>query len=202
MLHAFRHNASPIREGLERLSKTDGSLRVDAPEHLHHDARFLCYQRLSGPVRRTLRPTDRVSFLRIMEETRVTAGAPHTLLADITAAWQALQEELDATVSLGGGPVERRRILHDWLDAVTFSNQREFKDSYGAFLARWDKAGEALAAQLAEQTAAIVLRLDAVLAEMLEEPLVLPPPPPFIDPADQPSWWRRLFGVSGNRRAG
>jgi hypothetical protein len=201
MLHAFRHNASPVREGLERLSKTDGSLRVDAPEHVHQDARFLCYQRLSGPVRRTLRPTDRVSFQRIMEETRVTAGAPHQVLAGITAAWQALQQELDSTVSLGGGLVERRRILHDWLDAVTFSNQREFKDSYGAFLARWDKAGEALAAQLAEQAAAIVLRLDAVLAEMLEEPLVLPPPPPFIDPADRPSWWRRIFGAA-HRRAG
>jgi hypothetical protein len=201
MLHGFRRNASPIREGLERLSKTDGSLRVDAPERVHQDARFLCYQRLSGPVRRTLRHTDRVSFQRIMEEARVTAGAPHKVLAEITTAWQALQQELDSTVSLGGGPVERRRILHDWLEAVTFSNQREFKDSYGAFLARWDKSGEALAAQLAEQAAAIVLRLDEVLADMLDEPLVLPPPPPFVDPADRPPWWRRLFGIAP-RRAG
>lgn len=196
MLNGFRHNASHIREGLERLSRTDGSLRVDSPERVHQDPRFLCYQRLAGPVRRALRPTDRVSFQRVMEETRVTAGAPHKVLAEITVAWQALQQELDSTVALGGSPVERRRILHDWLDAVTFSNQREFKDSYGAFLARWDKAGEGLAAQLTEQAAAIVLRLDEVLAEMLEEPLVLPPPPPFVDTAEHRTWWKRWFGRS------
>jgi hypothetical protein len=194
MLNGFRHNAVPIREGLDRLARLDGSLRVDSAIGLHQDPRFQCYQRLSGPVRRTLRSTDRVSFNRVMEEVRVTAGAPHRVLAEITAAWQTLQQELDATIAFGGDRVPRRQILHDWLDAVTFSNQREFKDSYGAFLDRWDKAGEALAAQLAEQAARVVLRLDAVIAEMLEEPLVLPPPPPFIDTADRPAWWKRWFG--------
>jgi hypothetical protein len=201
MLHGFRHNASQIREGRDRLATVDGTLRVDAPERVHQDPRFQCYQRLSGPVRRALRPADRVSFARVIEEVRVTAGAPHRELAEITARWQALQQELDSTVSLGGGPVARRQILHDWLDAVTFSNQREFKDSYGAFLARWDKAGEALAAQMTEQAAAILLQLDEVIAGMLEEPVVLPPSPPFVDPADRPSWWRRIFR-STHRHAG
>lgn len=193
MLNGFRHNAAQIRGGLERLAGLGGTLRVDDARNLHQDPRFQCYQRLTGPVRRTLRPTDRVSFDRVMEEARVTAGAPHRALAEITGAWQALQQELESTVALGGDRVPRRRILHDWLDAVTFSNQREFKDSYGAFLDRWDKAGEAVGVQLTEQAAQIVLRLDAVIAEMLEEPLVLPPPPPFIDIADRPSWWRRWF---------
>lgn len=193
MLHDFRHNASPMREAVDQLSSTSGALRVDGPGALHDDPRFRCYQKLAGPVRRTLRTSDRVSFPRVMEEVRVTAGAPHRTLHLIVTDWEALQQELDTPLALGGSRVARRQILNDWLDAVTFSNRREFKDSYGAFLAKWDSAGEGLAAQLTEQAAAIVLRLDEVVAEMLEEPVVLPPPPPFVDSAERAPWWRRWF---------
>ena len=197
MLHDFRHNASQMRDAIGRLGVTESSLRVDSPAALHSNPRFKCYQKLSGPVRRTLRTSDRVSFTRVMDDVRVTAGAPHKILHEITANWGAFQQELDTTIALGGSRVPRREILTDWLDAVTFSNQREFKDSYGAFLDKWDTAGEGLASQLAEQAAAIVLRLDEVVAEMLEEPLILPPPAPFVDVVERAPWWRRLFTRSG-----
>jgi hypothetical protein len=192
MLHDFRHNATPLRDAVGRLATTAASLNTSCTS-LHEDPRFKCYQRLAGPVRRTLRHADRVSFARIMEETRITAGAPHKTLHQIAAAWQGLQDELDTPVALGGDKVPRRVILDDWLEAVTFSNQREFKDSYGLFLEKWNTAGEGLAAQLAEQAAGIVLRLDEVIAEMLEQPVVLPPPPPFVDSAERAPWWRRWF---------
>jgi hypothetical protein len=193
MLHDFRHNASKMRDAVEQLSATTDSLRIDTTGAFHDDPRFKCYQRLAGPVRRTLKPSDRVSFQRVIDEVRITAGAPHRILQQITADWHALQEELDAPLALGGGRVARRQILSDWLDAATFSNAREFKDTYGAFLDKWDAAGEGLAAQLTEQAAAIVLRLDEVVADMLEQPIVLPPPPPFVDSAARAPWWRRWF---------
>lgn len=192
MLQDFRHNVAPLREALARLASTPPALDV-GDGHPIESPRFQAYQRLSGPVRRSLRPADRVSFTRVLEEMRVTAGAPHKVLHEIEGAWRALQNELDTPIALGGNHVPRRQIVNDWLEAVTFSNRREFKDSYTVFLERWNIAGEALAVQLVEQAAAILIRLDDVLAEMLDEPATLPPAAPFVERAERTGWWRRWF---------
>jgi len=51
MLHDFRHNATPLRDAVDRLATTTASLQTSGAS-LHEDPRFKCYQRLAGPVRR------------------------------------------------------------------------------------------------------------------------------------------------------
>jgi hypothetical protein len=84
---------------------------------------------------------------------RHAGGARPEAVRTIGQAWQTLQQELDTSVALGGGPVPRRQVLVEWLHAIAFHNTREFKDSYGHFLERWGRAAEAMAAELAETTA-------------------------------------------------
>jgi hypothetical protein len=193
VLHEFRRNAVHVRAALARLEDTAGPMRMDTG-FLDQAERFAGYQRLSGPVRRVLRSTDRIAFPKALTALRHAGGARPEAVRVIDQAWQTLQQELDSTVSLGGGPVPRRRVLVEWLDAITFHNTREFKDSYGHFLERWGRAAEAMAAGLAEDAAQAVLRLDELVASALDEPLHLPPPPPFAPPPERVSWWKRLFG--------
>jgi hypothetical protein len=192
-LHEFRRNAVHLRDALARLAQVAGPVRMDTG-FLDHTERFAVYQRLSTPVRRVLRPGDRIAFTRALTALRHAGGTPPDQSRALDERWQALQQDLDSSVTLGGEPVTRREVLAAWLDAITFHNTREFKDSYGRFLDRWGKAAEGMAAELAEQIAHTALRLDELAASALEEPLELPPPPPFAPPPGRTTWWRRLFG--------
>ena len=189
VLHEFRRNAVHVRAALAMLDGAGGPVRMDTG-FIEHAERFAGYQRLSVPVRRVLRPADRLAFPKAVTALRHAGGARPDTVRPIDQAWQTLQQELDSTVALGGSPVPRRQVLVAWLDAITFHNTREFKDSYGGFLERWGRAAEAMAAELADQTAHLVLRLDAIIADALDEPVELPPPPPFA-PAPERTWWRR-----------
>jgi hypothetical protein len=193
VLHEFRRNAVHVRAALARLEATARPTATDTG-FLEQRERFAGYQRLSGPVRRVLRSTDRIAFPKAVTALRHAGGARPEAVRVIDHAWQTLQQELDASVALGGGPVPRRQVLVEWLDAITFHNTREFKDSYGHFLERWGRAAEAMAAELAETTAQAVLQLDELVASALDEPLHLPPPPPFEPVAERLPWWQRLFG--------
>ncbi len=194
LLHEFRRNAVHVREALARLEQVAGPVHVDTG-FLEHAERFTGYQRLSAPVRRVLRPGDRLAFIRALTALRHAGGTPPDQSRALDQSWQALQQELDSTVALGGESVTRRQVLVAWLDAITFHNTREFKDSYGRFLDRWGKAAEAMAAELAGQVARAVLRLDELAASALEEPIELPPPAPFAPAPERTAWWKRLFGA-------
>ena len=193
VLHEFRRNAAQVRQALIRLRDTAGPLRADAG-FLDQADRFAAYQRLSIPVRRVLRATDRIAFPKALTALRHAGGARPEEIRVIGQDWQAVQQELESTVSLAGGSIPRRQVLVEWLDAITFHNTREFKDSYGQFLERWGRAAEAMAADLAEEAARAVLRLDELVASALDEPLDLPPPQPAAPPPGRLAWWKRLFG--------
>jgi hypothetical protein len=61
VLHAFRRNAVHVRAALARLEETARPTAIDTGL-LEQGERFAGYQRLSGPVRRVLRLTDRIAF--------------------------------------------------------------------------------------------------------------------------------------------
>ncbi len=195
ILHGFRRNAAQIRQALDQLARAGGPVRVETG-FIEQADRFAAYQRLAGPVRRAINPNDRVAYPRALEALRSTREATRETLEALGEAWAALENELASTVALGGDRVARRTVLSDWLDAVTFHNTREFKDSYGRFLDRWGKAAEGMAADLAESAARTVLVLDEAIAEAFDEPAILPPPAPAAPPPDTRRWWHRLFGRS------
>ena len=190
VLHEFRRNAAHLRQALAQQPGDTGPPRLGTPslgsEHL------TAYQRQAGPVRRALRPSDRIALERALLALRHHGGLMPDALRALEQARHGLEQELDSTVSLGGAAVTRRQLLADWLDATTFHNGREFKDSYGRFLDRWGQAAEAIAIELLAEVARLVLRIDDAMASALDEPLELPPPPPFVSAAERP-WWKRIL---------
>jgi len=125
-----------------------------------------------------------------------TAGVDREELKSIRAGWEKLQQELDSLVGLGGSKVPRRQILMAWLEAAAFYDKLDRDRAYDQMINEWGKAAEGIGAQLMEDSARVILRLDEAAASALGEPVILPPPvktpPPPPDPNEK--WWRRLFG--------
>jgi hypothetical protein len=198
VLRSFRRNAAQVRQAQAASDRPQGPLRIDTG-FLEQGEALAGYQRLSGPIRRALLERDRAAFVRAFAALERGREVDRGTLTRIDVAWRDVQQELDATVTLGGTTVARRQVLLDWLDALTFHNTHEFKDSYGGFLDHWGKAGEGMAADLAGRVAGAVLTLDATAAEVLEEPLMLPSPPPAPPLPDDRGWWSWLSGLLGRR---
>jgi hypothetical protein len=195
VLKSFRRNAVHVRQALEVFEKDAGRVEVEGG-YLQDAGLIERYKRLSIPVRRALNPTDRASFAQSLQGLAETAGVDKAELGSIRAAWDKLQQELDSLVGLGGSKVPRRQILMAWLEAAAFYDKLDRDRAYDQMINEWGKAAEGIGAQLMEDSARVILRLDEAAASALGEPVILPPPvktpPPPPDPNEK--WWRRLFG--------
>lgn len=188
-LRAFRRNAVQVRQGLDGLTRQEGRLQVDRGQI--RDANLIeRYKRLAIPVRRTLNPTDRVSFAAALTTLKTMAAESGELpgLGKAERAWATLVTELDSTVGFGGIKTARRKILAGFLDAAAFYDQLDRDRAYNAFIEEWGTAAEGLGGQLTEDTANVVVLLDSAAASALNEPEILPPPektpPPPPDPKE------------------
>jgi hypothetical protein len=184
-----------LRQALDLLRLDEGRLEV-AGGYLQGAGQIERYKRLSIPVRRALNDNDRASFTQARAALMALAEPPTDLLAPATRAWQALQQELEGAVVLGGSRVDRRKILAGWLEAAAFYDKLERDRAYDHLIERWGKAAEGLGSQLMEEAADAALLLDEAAAAALGEPVILPPPPKTPPPPPDPkeSWWKRLFG--------
>jgi len=195
VLKSFRRNAVHVRQALEVFEKDAGRVEIEGG-YLQDAGLIERYKRLSIPVRRALNPTDRASFAQSLQDLAETAGVDKAELGSIRAAWAKLQQELDSLVGLGGSKVPRRQILMAWLEAAAFYDKLDRDRAYDQMINEWGKAAEGIGAQLMEDSARVILRLDEAAASALGEPVILPPPvktpPPPPDPNEK--WWRRLFG--------
>ena len=195
VLKSFRRNAVHVRQALEIFEKDAGRVEVEGG-YLQDAGLIERYKRLSIPVRRALNSNDRASFAQSLQALAETAGVDKSELGSIRAAWEKLQQELDSLVGLGGGKVPRRQILMAWLEAAAFYDKLDRDRAYDQMINEWGKAAEGIGAQLMEDSARVILRLDEAAASALGEPVILPPPvktpPPPPDPNEK--WWRRLFG--------
>jgi hypothetical protein len=204
LVRSFRRNAAHIREALDRVERarhddgppTDGT-RGLPDVHLQVGARtrrLKHYQAFAIPLRRALNATDRAAFARTRAAFAYAPGRPAQRLGDLDREWASLQQELDATVTLGGGPMRRGEILHAWLEAVSFFDPLDKQTTYDQLLDRLGHAAEGIATPLADRAAHLVLQLDEAAAGVLDEPLILPRSAP-AGPAPRPasSWWRRIW---------
>ena len=194
-LRSFRRNAVHVRQALDVLRHDEGPLEVNGG-YLQDTGQIERYKRLSIPVRRALNDNDRASFAQASCALAAGAAQAGEHLTPATRAWQALQQELDSVVVLGGARVDRRTILTGWLKAAAFYDKLERDRAYDHLIDQWGKAAEGLGSQLMEDAADAILMLDEAAAAALGEPVILPPPqktpPPPPDPKE--SWWNRLFG--------
>lgn len=189
VLRSFRRNAVHVRKALDCMAQEPGQVGIERG-YLQDAGLMERYKQLSIPVRRALNPSDRASFFQAL-----TALDRGEHLSGIETAWQALQMELDSLVGLGGGRVSRRKILTDWLDAAAFYDTLERDRAYDRLIDQWGKAAEGIGAQLTEQAASIIVRLDEAVAAALGEPVILPAPPKTPPPPPDPDekWWKKLF---------
>jgi hypothetical protein len=193
-LRSFRRNAVHVRQALGLMQQETGRVQVDGG-YLQDEGLVERYKRLSIPVRRALNPNDRASFAQAFGELVGVAGTPPDAVVRIQNAWQALQQELDSLVGLGGSKVPRRQILSGWLEAAAFYDKLERDRAYDRLIDQWGKAAEGIGSQLMEEAARVVLLLDEAAAGALDEPVILPPPPKTPPPPPDPKehWWARLF---------
>ena len=189
-LAAYRRNAVHVRTGLDGLDAQAGKLQVDGGQ-IRDANQMERFKRLAIPVRRALKPTDRVSFAVALEALQAIQPAP-----GVAKQWESLVTELDSTVNLGGKKLQRRAVLDGFLNAASFYDQREHDrarnndrtDEYDNFIHEWGTAAEGLGAQLTEEAARVIVALDDAIAAALGEPKILPPPektpPPPPDPKE------------------
>jgi hypothetical protein len=200
VLRSFRRNAVHVRQALGALTPESGQVQVEGG-YLGEAGQIERYKRLSIPVRRALKDSDRASFAGALAElqsgsTVNGSGAPDDAAwRGAAEAWRKLQLELDSTVVLGGAKVRRRDILAGWLDAAAFYDKLDRDRAYDQLMDRLGKAAEGIGAQLMEEAARVIVLLDEAAAAALGEPVILPPPaktpPPPPDPKEP--WWRRLI---------
>ena len=151
------------------------------------------YKRLSIPVRRALNPADRASFEQALAAITASPLTDSGQLSVVARSWQTFQQESESTVGLGGGKVQRKQILQDWLAAAAFYDTLDRDKAYDRLIDQWGTAAEGMGAQLTEQAAQAIVELDTLVATVLGEPKILPPPPKTPPPPPDPDekWWKR-----------
>jgi hypothetical protein len=196
ILRSFRRNAAQLRLALAAEPAPAGSVRLENGL-LQDGHRFDRYKALSIPVRRALNPGDRASFVRAVEQLRITAGADLRRLKVLDADWRRLHVDLEASVALGSVRLTRGRILSRWLDAAAFYDRLDRDRAYDRLLDEWGAAAESIGVQLAHETAGLVTKLDEAAAACLEEPIILPPPARAAPPPVRGGWWALLLARMG-----
>ncbi len=198
ILRSFRRNAVHVRQALELFQHESGHVQLDGG-YLQDAGVVERYKRISIPVRRALNPGDRASFAQALAALEEDPDADRQAMTPVTRAWDALQQELDSTIVLGGSRVPRRQIVGAWLEAAAFYDTLERDRAYDHVIDQYGKAAESIGAAITEEAARVVLLLDEAAAHALGEPVILPPPPKTPPPPPDPKekWWRRLLGWTG-----
>ncbi|MEX2271512.1 MAG: hypothetical protein WD690_08585 [Vicinamibacterales bacterium] len=195
IVRAFRRNAVHVRGALRLVKESEaGGVRV-VDGYIQEQGWLERYRRLSTPIRRAATDSDKASLRRTLaalDRAAVPEAGP--ALAAAHAVIGQMQAELDSTVGLGGRKVARGEMFRAWMDAAVFYDSTDKQRPYEEMVALHGKALEAMAAQLTEDYADAVLKLDEAAALALGEPLILPPPektpPPPPDPKEKGRWLR------------
>ena len=198
ILRSFRRNAVHVRQALTLFHDASGRLEVERG-YLQNAGVIERYKRLSIPVRRALNDGDRASVVQTLDAVGEPARRHDDRLKTVAVEWRRIQGELDTAVGLGGGKVPRREIVAAWLEAAAFYDKLERDHAYDRLIERWGPAAESIGVQITEDAAKVILLLDEAVADVLEEPVILPAPqrtpPPPRDPKER--WWRRW--IRGNK---
>jgi hypothetical protein len=199
-LRAFRRNAVHVRAALRLVKEAEASGVRVVDGYIQEQGWMERYRRLSTPIRRAASDNDKASLRRTLaalEQARVPEA--DAALADAREVIAQMQAELDSTVGLGGRKVARGEMFRAWMDAAVFYDSTDKQRPYEEMVALHGKALEAMAAQLTEDYAAAVLKLDEAAALALGEPLILPPPektpPPPPDPKEKGRWKKVLVSL-------
>ena len=191
-LKSYRRNAVHVRKALDQLHQDAGTVGVERG-YSQDTALMERYKRLSIPVRRALNPADRASFEQALAAITASPLTDSGQLSVVARSWQTFQQESESTVGLGGGKVQRKQILQDWLAAAAFYDTLDRNKAYDRLIDQWGTAAEGMGAQLTEQAAQAIVELDTLVATVLGEPKILPPPPKTPPPPPDPDekWWKR-----------
>lgn len=191
-LKSYRRNAVHVRKALDQLHQDAGTVGVERG-YSQDTALMERYKRLSIPVRRALNPADRASFEQALAAITASPLTDSGQLSVVARSWQTFQQESESTVGLGGGKVQRKQILQDWLAAAAFYDTLDRDKAYDRLIDQWGTAAEGMGAQLTEQAAQAIVELDTLVATVLGEPEILPPPPKTPPPPPDPDekWWKR-----------
>ncbi len=191
-LKSYRRNAVHVRKALDQLHQDAGTVGVERG-YSQDTALMERYKRLSIPVRRALNPADRASFEQALAAITASPLTDSGQLSVVARSWQTFQQESESTVGLGGGKVQRKQILQDWLAAAAFYDTLDRDKAYDRLIDQWGTAAEGMGAQLTEQAAQVIVELDTLVATVLGEPKILPPPPKTPPPPPDPDekWWKR-----------
>ncbi|GEM_PF-3515263 len=191
-LKSYRRNAVHVRKALDQLHQDAGTVGVERG-YSQDTALMERYKRLSIPVRRALNPADRASFEQALAAITASPLTDSGQLSVVARSWQTFQQESESTVGLGGGKVQRKQILQDWLAAAAFYDTLDRDKAYDRLIDQWGTAAEGMGAQLTEQAAQAIVELDTLVATVLGEPKILPPPPKTPPPPPDPDekWWKR-----------
>lgn len=210
IVRAFRRNAVHVRNALAKLQEeereqaqkglqtSDGRKGIRVIDgYIQEEGWLDRYRRLSTPIRRAAMETDKASLRRTLAA--LESGAEPAAADALRIARDAIdqvQAELDSTVGLGGKKVARGEMFRAWMDAAVFYDSTDKQRPYEEMVALHGKAIESMAAQLTEEYAEAVLKLDEAAALALGEPLILPPPertpPPPPDPKEKGRWLKVL----------
>ncbi len=191
-LKSFRRNAVHVRQALEFSRRETGRLEMEGG-FLQDDVRLERYKRLSIPVRRALNPGDKASFAQALTELQTLRPGE---VEAVARTWERVRADIDSPVVLGGSKVARRQILAQWLDSAAFYDRLDRDRAYEKLIDDYGLAAEGIGAELTEAVAQVIVDLDAVAADALGEPVILPPPPKTPKPPPDPErkWWQRLLG--------
>ncbi len=183
-----------VRQALALFHDASGRVEVERG-YLQNAGVIERYKRLSIPMRRALNQADRASIAQTLEAVGEPARRTDDRLKTVAAEWRRLQGELDSPVGLGGGRIARREIVKAWLDAAAFYDALEREHAYDRLIEQWGPAAESIGVQVTEDAAKVVLLLDEAVADVLEEPVILPAPARTPPPPREPRarWWKRLF---------
>ena len=94
VLPAYRRNAVHVRTGLGGLDAQAGKLQVEGGQ-IRDANQMERFKRLAIPVRRALKPTDRVSFAVALDALQAIRPA-----AGVAAKWKTLETGCDNEIEL------------------------------------------------------------------------------------------------------
>ena len=192
-VRVFRRNAQDARTALAAATGGDQRLRV-VDGYIESEGGIESFRGLCVPVRRAMLSHDNAYIGRTASIITQAARIPEqaTAAAAVLAKYEALQGDLNAGSLLGGRRVSHGELLRLWLDAAVFYDNTDRRRPYEEMLREMGRAIEGIAMSLTTEVGSVLLAMDDFVADWLEQPRgVVPPPVPPRQPR-QPTLWERI----------
>lgn len=168
ILETFRHLAADARTGLEQARGAASDVRM-VGGYVETGNILEAYKPLCIPVRRAYRDSDRASYARVSQLLGEVGGEPVARsLAQLTAKYEAVRQDLDSQTILNDAPLPHRTVFDAWMDAVIFGAFGGKDTAYRKLEEECGKAVEGVAVRITEAIAERMLELDDLVAEVIE----------------------------------